>query len=106
MVLDAAFFAGTIVSFMMNGVCCMYQVNREDEFRESLRKEIQKEWFEQRQREVKEQQDQHKRALQLFEERFLQVVSKQDEESFTTTHSKLLVPSKTSEGTAVAAREP
>ena len=51
MVFDAAFLAGTVASLMMNGACCYYQSNREDELREELRDEIRREWHIQRKRE-------------------------------------------------------
>jgi hypothetical protein len=40
MVCDGAMVASSLVSMMMNGVCCMYQMQEEDERREATRKDI------------------------------------------------------------------
>lgn len=86
MVVDTAFVVGTLASFLMNGACCAYQMNREGEFRESLRNEIAQEWQEQRQRELEQQQAEHETRMRQFEERYSQVLSRQEEGSYTQTH--------------------
>ncbi len=40
MVCDGAMVASSLVSMMMNGVCCMYQMQEEDDRREAIRKDI------------------------------------------------------------------
>jgi hypothetical protein len=48
MVCDGAMVASSLVSMMMNGVCCMYQMQEEDERREAIRKDIRFEYERQR----------------------------------------------------------
>ena len=60
MVLDAAFYASTVVSLMMEGVCFAYEMQKEEEKREQLRRDIREECERQRMqdREMWEQQSQ------------------------------------------------
>lgn len=44
MTFDTAFIAGTIISIVLNGACCMYQMNKDEELRTQLRHDIQEEW--------------------------------------------------------------
>lgn len=48
MVCDGAMVASSLVSMMLNGVCCMYQMQEEDERREAIRKDIRFEYERQR----------------------------------------------------------
>jgi hypothetical protein len=48
MVCDASMVAGTIVSVMMNGLCCAFQQQEEEERREALRRDIRAEYHRQR----------------------------------------------------------
>jgi hypothetical protein len=48
MVCDGAMVASTLVSMMLNGVCCMYQMQEEDERRVAIRKDIRLEYERQR----------------------------------------------------------
>lgn len=48
MVCDGATVAGTIVSLMMNGVCCLWQQQEEKERRETIRRDIRAEYWHQR----------------------------------------------------------
>jgi len=68
MVLDAAYVAGTIASFLMNGACCMYQVNREEGLKEELREEIKKEWIKERKRELRRAQKFRQKQMASFED--------------------------------------
>lgn len=47
MVCDVA-VVGTLASFMMNGVCCMWQMQEEDDRRDAIRKDIRVEYARQR----------------------------------------------------------
>ena len=53
MVLDAAFYASTVTSLMMNGVCCVWQMQQEEEQRASFRQDIRAEYERQREEEFK-----------------------------------------------------
>lgn len=86
MVMDTAFVAGTLASFLMNGACCVYQMNREDELRQELRQEIRREWHHQRKREVEKQHETAKQHRKEFEDRYQQLLMRQDEASYTSTH--------------------
>lgn len=86
MVVDAAFLAGTVASFMMNGACCMYQVSREDELREELREEIRREWYNQRKREIHKQNLTAIEHRKSFEDRYQGLLMRQDDQSYTHTH--------------------
>jgi len=48
MVCDGAMVASTLVSMMMNGVCCVWQMQEEDERRDAIRKDIRTEYTRQR----------------------------------------------------------
>mmetsp|Transcript_6687 Transcript_6687/g.13981 ORF Transcript_6687/g.13981 Transcript_6687/m.13981 type:complete len:226 (-) Transcript_6687:214-891(-) len=48
MVLDAAFVASTVTSVMMNGVCCVWQMQEEEDRRDAIRKDIRVEYERQR----------------------------------------------------------
>ena len=48
MVCDGAFLASTIASILMNGVCCMWQMQEEEDRREAIRKDIRAEYNRQR----------------------------------------------------------
>lgn len=48
MVCDGAMVASTIASIMMNGVCCFWQMQEEEDRRETLRKDIRVEYERQR----------------------------------------------------------
>ena len=49
MVCDASFLASTIISVMMDGMCCAWQMREADKTRESIRLDIRKEYERQRQ---------------------------------------------------------
>jgi hypothetical protein len=57
----------TGVSMMMNGVCCVYQMNGERELRQAMRNDIREEWREQRELEARTrlEQDQETERLRL-----------------------------------------
>ncbi|CAB9504482.1 expressed unknown protein [Seminavis robusta] len=86
MVLDVAYVAGTIASFVMNGACCMYQTNREDFLREELRDEIRKEWVQQRRREVDKQHQTQREQRKEFEERYQKLLTRNEDQSYTHRH--------------------
>lgn len=73
MVCDAATLLGTAASLMMNGVCCMYQMQEEEDRREAIRKDIRVEYERQRlaERDQQRQSDRqfHSDSSILIEER-------------------------------------
>jgi hypothetical protein len=83
MVVDVAFVAGTVASFLMNGACCMYQVGRVDDLRDELREELKREWRQQRQREVRKQKETEQEQEKEFEERYQQLLMRNDDQSYT-----------------------
>jgi hypothetical protein len=50
MVCDAAMIVSTLVTFAMNGACCVYQMQEDEDLRKSIRKDIRVEY--ERQREI------------------------------------------------------
>jgi hypothetical protein len=48
MVVDGAAVASTVASLMMNGVCCVWQMQEDQTLRESIRKDVQAEYKHQR----------------------------------------------------------
>ena len=48
MVCDATFLASTIISVILDGVCCAWQMQEADQTRESIRLDIRKEYERQR----------------------------------------------------------
>ena len=89
MVFDAAFLAGTAASLMMNGACCYYQSNREDELREDLREEIRREWHSQRKREMAKLQERNDLQSSEFEDRYRELMQRSSEEhmSYAEKHN-------------------
>ena len=55
----------TGVSIMMNGVCCVYQMNGERELRQAMRNDIRDEWREQRELETKAKFEQERESERL-----------------------------------------
>lgn len=48
MVCDAAMIVSTLVTFMMNGACCVYQMQEDEDLRQTIRKDIRVEYERQR----------------------------------------------------------
>jgi hypothetical protein len=59
------FLVSTGASLLMNGVCCVYQMNEEKDLREAMRKDIREEWRVQRQREFEVRKRYKKRSQEL-----------------------------------------
>ena len=89
MVFDAAFLAGTAASLMMNGACCYYQANREDELRDDLRQEIRREWHLQRKREARQRGEQKELHPSDFEDPYPELMQRSSEEhmSYADKHN-------------------
>ena len=62
---DGGFLLTTGVSMMMNGVCCVYQMNGERELRQAMRDDIRDEWRQQREVETRAKQEQERETERL-----------------------------------------
>ena len=98
MVFDAAFLAGTAASLMMNGACCYYQSNREDELREDLREEIRREWQLQRKREMTKRQERKDLQSSEFEDRYQELMQRSSEEHMSYAEKHNIFVSRSNSG--------
>lgn len=62
---DGGFLLSTGVSIMMNGVCCVVQMNGEKSLRQAMRNDIREEWKEQREVETQVKLEQERQTERL-----------------------------------------
>lgn len=62
---DGGFLLSTGVSMMMNGVCCVYQMNGEKDLRQAMRSDIREEWKQQRAEEARAKLEEERLAERL-----------------------------------------